>query len=57
MGQEVRTLKRGMVDMGKHAIKWYGKDNSGISVASGMYFVHMTTSTGKVQTRKVMLLR
>jgi len=38
-------------------VKWYGKDKSGISVASGMYFVHMVTSTGKVQTKKVMLLR
>ena len=43
--------------IGRHSVKGYGKDNSGISVASGMYFVHMTTSTGKGQTRKVMLLR
>ena len=39
MGQEVRTLKRGMMDMGKHAIKWYGKDNRGQMVSSGVYFV------------------
>ena len=41
MGQEVRTLKRGMVDMGKHAIKWYGKDNLGQGVSSGVYFVRI----------------
>ena len=57
LGQQVITLVNDQRSIGRHSVKWYGKDNSGISVASGMYFVHMTTSTGKVQTRKVMLLR
>jgi len=57
LGQQVITLVNDQRSIGRHSVKWYGKDKSGISVASGMYFVHMTTSTGKVQTRKVMLLR
>jgi len=57
LGQQVITLVNDQRSIGRHSVKWYGKDNSGISVASGMYFVHMTTSTGKVQTKKVMLLR
>jgi len=57
LGQRVITLVNDQRSIGRHNVKWYGKDSSGISVASGMYFVHMVTSTGKVQTKKVMLLR
>jgi len=57
LGQQVITLVNDQRSIGRHSVKWYGKDKSGISVASGMYFVHMTTSTGNVQTKKVMLLR
>ena len=57
LGQQVITLVNDQRSIGRHSVKWYGKDRSGISVASGMYFVHMVTSTGEVQTKKVMLLR
>jgi len=39
MGQEVRTLKRGMTDTGHHSILWHGKDNRGQLVSSGVYLV------------------
>ena len=39
MGQEVRTLKRGMADTGHHSILWHGKDNRGQLVSSGVYLV------------------
>ncbi len=39
MGQEVRTLKRGMTDTGHHSILWHGKDNRGQLVSSGIYLV------------------
>jgi len=57
LGQQVITLVNAQGSIGRHNVKWYGRDKSGVSVASGIYFVHMTTSTGKVQTKKVMLLR
>ena len=57
LGQHVQTLVRGQQGPGQYSIMWYGRDKSGVSVASGIYFVHMTTSAGKVQTKKVMLLR
>ena len=57
LGQHVQTLVRGQQGPGQYKIMWYGRDKSGVSVASGIYFVHMTTSAGKVQTKKVMLLR
>ena len=39
MGQEIRTLKRGMMDTGHHSILWHGKDNRGQLVSSGVYFI------------------
>ena len=57
LGQQVITLVNDQRSIGRHNVKWYGRDKSGVSVASGIYFVHMTTSTGKIQTKKVMLLR
>tara|TARA_B100000586_G_scaffold116402_1_gene83897 strand:- start:683 stop:985 length:303 start_codon:yes stop_codon:yes gene_type:complete len=57
LGRQVQTLVNAKRSIGRHSVKWYGKDKSGVSVASGIYFVHMVTSTGKVQTKKVMLLR
>jgi hypothetical protein len=57
LGHEVVTLVNEQRSIGRHSIKWYGRDKSGVSVASGIYFVHMTTSAGQVQTKKVMLLR
>ena len=57
LGQHVQTLFRGQQGPGQYSIMWYGRDKSGVSVASGIYFVHMTTSAGEVQTKKVMLLR
>ena len=57
LGQHVQTLFRGQQGPGQYSIMWYGRDKSGVSVASGIYFVHMTTSAGEVETKKVMLLR
>ena len=57
LGQHVQTLVDAEQTIGRHAVQWYGRDKAGMNVASGVYFMHMTTSTGKVQTKKVMLLR
>jgi hypothetical protein len=57
LGQHVQTLVNDQRSVGRHMIKWNGRHKSGVSVASGIYFVHMVTSAGKVQTKKVMLLR
>jgi len=57
LGQHVQTLFKGQQGPGQYSIMWYGRDKSGVSAASGIYFVHMTTSAGEVRTKKVMLLR
>ena len=57
LGQHVQTLVDGQQTIGRHAVQWYGRDKAGMNVASGVYFMHMITSVGKIQTKKVMLLR
>ena len=57
LGQHVQTLVDTEQTIGRHTVQWYGRDKTGMNVASGVYFMHMTTSLGKIQTKKVMLLR
>jgi len=55
-GQKVRTLHSGSLAGGNHSLHWNGRDASGSSVASGIYFVRL--SSGKQsQVIKVMLMK
>lgn len=55
-GQRVRLLASDWWPAGRHTVPWDGTDDGGTAVASGPYFVHLTTG-GAVQVRKVMLVR
>ena len=41
---------------GSHEVKWNGKDNTGTSVTSGVYFVRLS-SGNYVETKKMMYLK
>lgn len=56
LGQLVKTLTQGPLAAGFHLIEWNGTNDQGRSVASGVYFVVMTTEKFR-QTRKAVLLR
>lgn len=57
LGQKIRTLvsEKGM-RTGVYETKWNGKDESGKSVASGMY-LYRVVAGDKSETRKMMLLK
>jgi hypothetical protein len=63
LGQKVRELVNGQVDPAKHVVYWDGKDESGVSVSSGIYFVTMYARSIEEQgkeftmTRKMILLK
>jgi hypothetical protein len=57
LGQHVRTLVDEHKNIGRYTVRWNGKDSKGANVAAGIYFVRLTSNMGKVQTRKIMLLR
>jgi flagellar hook capping protein FlgD len=54
-GSRVRRLAQGSDAAGPHAIAWDGRDESGRSVASGTYFVRLTTGRVSLVERFVIL--
>lgn len=56
LGQQVQTLVNGYNEAGSYDVIWNGKDNSGASVASGMYFYRINTVEFN-ETRKMLLLK
>ncbi len=42
LGRKLRTLDAGPRTAGPHAIDWDGRDATGIAVAHGVYFIHLT---------------
>ncbi len=55
-GQKVKTLINEQQNAGHYQVSWQGKDSNGKSVASGMYFCRLKT-TSKTLTRKMMLIK
>ncbi len=55
-GQLVKTLFQGSKTPGWHTFTWDGKDNSGVTVSTGVYFSRFDDSQ-TVLTRKMILLK
>jgi len=56
LGQTVATLLDADRPAGTHIVQWYGVDDSGNEVASGIYFYRLTTAQ-RTEVRKMMLLK
>ena len=55
-GQLVKTLDRSFQVEGPHTVIWDGKNNSGHSVASGVYFYQLSYENAPL-TRKMLLIK
>jgi flagellar hook assembly protein FlgD len=55
-GRRVRTLVEGLSPAGRHVDRWDARDQSGRSVASGVYFV-VLEAEGRVLRSRVAVLR
>jgi flagellar hook assembly protein FlgD len=55
-GRLVRRLVNGTRPAGRYEARWDGKDGSGRSIASGVYFYHLEASRSTA-TRQMVLLR
>ena len=55
-GAMVRRLVGEDLVKGVHAISWNGKDQRGVEVGSGMYFLRITNG-GVAETRKLLMVR
>ncbi len=56
LGQTVATLIEGDRPAGTHVIQWFGVDDRGNEVASGVYFYRLTAGE-RSEVRKMMLLK
>ena len=56
-GQRVAALFDGEAATGRYELIWQGVDGRGASVASGIYFVRLATSSGYHMTRKMLLVK
>jgi flagellar hook assembly protein FlgD len=56
LGQEITQIQSGNMRPGFHSIQWNGLDQSGIQVASGVYFYQLNVA-GQSKTGKMMLLK
>ena len=56
LGRRVKTLFNGLQKKGNHHITWFGQDQSGSKVSSGIYFYEMR-GEGFIQTRKMLLIK
>ena len=61
LGQEVRVLVKGELPAGSHTATWDGRNNAGVSQASGLYFYKMEAVGGTAgrfsEIRKMLLVR
>ena len=55
-GQKVKQLISERLIAGQHSVLWDGKDDSGNSVSSGVYFYKLD-SAGKLISNKMILLK
>jgi len=55
-GQLVKTLVSAPYTAGNHTVSWYGDDNEGMNVSSGVYFYKMETTEYK-EIKKMLLLK
>ena len=56
MGQQVRVLADGWLAAGAHRVRWDGRTDAGVGVASGVYWAMLQAGTN-VQTAKLVLIR
>jgi hypothetical protein len=56
-GALVRTLVAGRLPAGEHQVVWDGRDDHGLEVGSGAYFLRLTSGEERAESRKVVLLR
>jgi hypothetical protein len=57
IGEEVATVYSGLLEQGRHRFTWEGRNGAGLPVASGVYFVRLTTVSGPSFVGKMLLMK
>ncbi len=56
-GRLVRQLARGEYSMGVHGAEWDGRNDVGVNVGSGVYFLRLESNGHTADTKRVVLVR
>ena len=56
-GRLVKTLVDGAVPAGEHTVPWNGQTYTGSAAASGVYYYRLSTESGYVESRRMVLMR
>lgn len=56
LSQKVRTLLNQEISAGYHSVRWYGRDDNGLAVFSGVYLYSISTKDFK-DVKKLVMLR
>jgi len=56
LGEKVRSVTDGVVEAGRHQVRWDGTNDQGRGVVSGVYFYRLEAS-GFVSTKKMILMK
>lgn len=58
LGERVKSLALGYYTAGTHSVSWDGTDDTGLTVASGVYLVHFSgLGSQQTATRKIVLMK
>jgi adhesin/invasin len=57
LGEEVKTVFAGLLEAGRYFYTWDGRNNSGIPVATGIYFVRFSASKGPTFVKKMIMVK
>jgi hypothetical protein len=57
LGAEVKTIYDGTIEAGRYWFNWDGRNEAGSTVATGVYFYRLATSTGVTLLGKMILIR
>ena len=55
LGRRVATLAEGFQSQGMHTVRWNGLGVDGRPVPAGNYYIHLTTSSREVMTRRIVV--
>jgi flagellar hook assembly protein FlgD len=56
LGQKVTTLERGIHDAGRYSIRWDGRNENGVQVATGVYFYRLLAGD-YTSTKKMVMMK
>jgi hypothetical protein len=57
LGQQIVTLVQDQDQIGQFKVQWDGYDKFGQQMSSGVYFIQLSTKTGIVKNKKMMLMK